>query len=383
VFSSNGRLCLTTGYHAEGRVYVALAPGLLIPRVPEAPDKETVHVAVTLLRELVADFPFVGEAERANALALLLTSFMRDLIDGPVPLAVIEKPTPGTGATLLAEIIMLVASGRPLAAMTEGKDEDEWRKRITAKLLTSPTAIAIDNVRRRLDSAALSSAITSSEWEDRVLGHTEIARVPVRCVWIATANNPTFSAELVRRTFRIRLDARVERPWLRNGFRHPDLCQWVLEHRGDLLWAALTLGQAWLRADRPYGPQGPLGMFQHWSQIIGGVLDVAGIPGFLDNITEFYDTADAEGTEVRAFLSAWWDKHQDAEVMPGPLFELATSPDSPLTLEAGTEQGRRVKFGKRLAELRDKRYDLDEDLSLKVTAAGTFRRATVWKLTRV
>jgi hypothetical protein len=123
-------------------------------------------------------------------------------------------------------------------------------------------------------------------------------------------------------------------------------------------------------------------MFENWSHVLGGVLDVAGVAGFLDNLSEFYDAADAEGAEVRAFLTAWWDKHRDAEMMAGPLFELATSDACPLELDARTEQGRRVKFGKRLAELRDRRYDIGDGLSVIVTAAGQFRRSTVWKLMR-
>jgi putative DNA primase/helicase len=380
VFGPDGRLCIAPGYHANARIYVAVSD-LAMPRVPDAPSAADLRVAVTVLDELVADFPFVAQSERANALALLLTPFMRDLIEGPVPLALIEKPTPGTGATLLAETVMIPATGRRLAAMTEGRDEDEWRKRLTAKLIASPIAVSIDNVRRRLDSANLSAAITSTVWEDRVLGQSETVRVPVRCAWIATGNNSALSAEMARRTYRIRLDARVERPWLRNGFRHPDLTRWALETRGDLVSAALTLGQAWLRAGRPT-TKVKLGMFESWAHVLGGTLDVAGVPGFLDNLTEFYDTADAEGAEVRTFLAAWWDKHRDAEMLAGPLFDLATSDACPLDLDARTEQGRRVKFGKRIAELRDRRYDIGDGLSVMVTAAGQFRRATLWKLIR-
>ena len=36
--------------------------------------------------------------------------------------------------------------------MTEGRDEDEWRKRLTAKLRNSPQFLLIDNLHRRLDS---------------------------------------------------------------------------------------------------------------------------------------------------------------------------------------------------------------------------------------
>ena len=39
-----------------------------------------------------------------------------------------EKPSPGTGATLLVECLAYAAIGRPVPAMTEGRDEDEWQQ---------------------------------------------------------------------------------------------------------------------------------------------------------------------------------------------------------------------------------------------------------------
>src|SRR3712207_8294493 len=59
---------------------------------------------------------------------------------------------------------------------TEGRDEDEWRKRITAKLATGSPVLLIDNLRRPLDSAAVAAAITATRWEDRLLGVSQIVR---------------------------------------------------------------------------------------------------------------------------------------------------------------------------------------------------------------
>src|SRR5262249_7363276 len=161
-------------------------------------------------------FPFVSESEKAHAVATALAPFVRDLIDGPTPLYSVEAPSAGTGKTLLVELLTLPALGRPISAMTEGRDEDEWRKRLFAKLRSAPSILLLDNIKRRLESGALASAITSYPlWEDRILGVSEIARVPVRCIWIATGNNPALSSEMTRRTVRIRLDAQVDRPWLR------------------------------------------------------------------------------------------------------------------------------------------------------------------------
>ena len=72
-------------------------------------------------------------------MALLLLGFLRGMIDGPTPLHLIEKPTPGTGATLMVDAIATILTGAGASVMTEGRDEDEWRKRITAKLRQIPT----------------------------------------------------------------------------------------------------------------------------------------------------------------------------------------------------------------------------------------------------
>jgi hypothetical protein len=364
---------------------VLFAPpaSLEVPEVPCDPTTEDLARARSLLvEELLGDFPFTGQAELAQAVAMLIEPVVRDLIEGPTPLYLIEKPTPGTGASLLAELVARIVTGRPGAAMTEGRDEDEWRKRITSKLLTGAQVILIDNVRRRLDSAAIASAITAAVWEDRMLGQSEMVRVPVRCTWIATGNNPSLSAEMVRRAVRVRLDAKVDRPWLREveEFRHPDLRGWVQRTRGALVWAALVLGQAWLAQGRQAADVRQLGMFESWSQVMGGILATARIPGFLVNLTEFYSTTDGEGAEVRAFLAGWWEKHRDGEVTAAQLFDLATSPQSALDIDARTEQGRKVRFGKLLADLRDRRYRLGEDLMVGVVQAGTIHRAALWKL---
>jgi hypothetical protein len=133
----------------------------------------------------------------------------------------------------------------------------------------------------------VASAITASVWEDRLLSTSSMIRVPVRCAWVATGNNPALSHEMTRRTIRIRLDARVERPWLRAGFKHEPLGEWMREHRAALVHAALTLIQAWIAAGRPEGPSS-MGMFERWARVMG--ISVAGsrVPGY-DRV--LHDTA--------------------------------------------------------------------------------------------
>ena len=62
--------------------------------------------------------------------------------------------------------------------------------------------IVIDNVRHALESASLSSALTSDYCTDRVVGTSERPRVQNRATWIVTGNNLQFSNEISRRMLR-------------------------------------------------------------------------------------------------------------------------------------------------------------------------------------
>jgi putative DNA primase/helicase len=269
VFAPDSTMHIKPGYNAASRCYFAPTKGLTIPDVAQQPSAADISRAFTLLtEELLGDFPFVEDAERAHSVGLSVLPFARDLIDGPTPLHLIEKPSPGTGAGLLSDVLTYPFLGRPVSVLPEGGDDDEWRKRITAKLMTAGSVILIDNVRSRLDSSSLSAALTTESWEDRVLGQSNIVKVPVRVVWIATGNNPALSNEMARRTIRIRLDSGEDRPWLRNNFRHPDLKAWAREHRAELIWACLTLIQAWIAAGKPEGKI-VMGSFERWSKVMG------------------------------------------------------------------------------------------------------------------
>ena len=329
-----------------------------------------------LCMDLIGEFPFVGQTERAHAVALLLLPFVRDLIDGPTPLHLIEKPTAGTGGSLLADVLLRPALGRTLSVMTAGREADEWRKRITAVLSESPVAVLFDNM-RRLDSDDLSAALTARVWKDRRLGATCVVHLPVRCAWIATANNPALTFEVMRRTVRIRLDAGLDRPWLRDGFRHPDLAAWATAHRGPLVAAALTLVQCWLARGRPDGTHPLLGTYEVWSRVLGGILETAGILGFLSNLATFYeDVVDTETQAWHALVAAWWARYASEPVGVQEIWALLQE-ESGIDLDLGDkgERSQRTRLGRRLTQLRDRPFG-----GRRLVRGGERKRAQQWRL---
>jgi hypothetical protein len=307
VFTRDGSLHTAPGYHADGQTYYHPPDGLVVPPVSGTPSEDELAHAKAMLNGIMGDFPFVSRSDRAHAVAYFLLHFARDLIDGPTPNHLFEAPTPGTGKGLLADVLTVPASGGDHGLISAPASDEEWRKTITTLLHESRAVIWIDNVTSKLDSATLAKALTAPTHEDRLLGGTTSVSLPVRCVWLTTGNNVAMSDAMARRTIRIRLDAHVDRPWQREGFAVQDLPRYVREHRGKLIWAALTLIQHWIAQGQPAPHVKPLGSYERWSVVLWGILESAHIAGFLEDLEDFYAHADADSAPARALVSAWWN----------------------------------------------------------------------------
>ncbi|MEO8285020.1 MAG: hypothetical protein ABI670_01125 [Chloroflexota bacterium] len=313
---SDGSIHNEPGYDRGTRLLYVPAPDLTIPSISENPSGEEVQAALNLMIEAVGDFPYVDDASRANTLALMLTAIARPAIRGNVPLALVDAPTQGTGKTLLVKVIALINTGRPAAVMTAPNTEDEWRKRITGLLGEGATYILIDNVEGVLNSVSLAAVLTADSWKDRLLGTNAHIEVPQRATWMATGNNIAVGGDLPRRCYWIRLNAHVATPWTRGAdtFRHPELLDWVAKNRGALVGAMLTLVRAWHVAGQPAAVTPSIGGYENWARVIGGVLEFAGVKGFLSNLDVLYKSQNEEPAEWGAFLKAWAQEYGERTV---------------------------------------------------------------------
>ena len=302
-----------TGLFYTGNVGMSL-------NVPDTPTQEdAVKAAAYILTEVFGDFPFKEQASRANTLAALLTTLTLPLIGDNIPLGLFDKPQAGTGASLLTEIIAELVTGEKANMQTAPDNDEEWRKAITAVLIQGPQIVVIDNVTSTLKSSKLSQMLTARTWSDRMLGQTKMLNLPQTAAWFATGNNVQVGGDIGRRSYWIRVDALLARPWLRDGFRHQDILAWVEEHRSELLSMLLTMVRAWIVAGRPNGIAPKIGSFVKWSQVIGGILTYAGVEGFLGNAAELYDSADQDIAQWDLFLDEWQKLHRDDKITSGML----------------------------------------------------------------
>lgn len=302
----NGSILERPGYDAFTRTIYAPASGLLLGIIPDRPISADVQQSLKIVTEPFDQFPFVTSADRTNFIGLLLTAVVRTAVAGPVPLGLITAPTPGSGKSLLVRAAMRVATGTVAPFANWTSDESELRKVITTFLRTGSQYMVFDNVSSTIRSDVLSQCLTAEVWQDRLLGGNTQVELPNRSIWLATGNNLEVGGDLARRCFRIAIDPRLPHPWERNGFVHHDLIAYIAEQRGMILTALLTMARAWYAAGCPAADVPPLGSFEEWTRVIGGILQCSGLTDFLGNRADLYQDTDAQ--EWGVFLTAWHER---------------------------------------------------------------------------
>ncbi len=309
ILRPDGSICDRPGYDPETQLYYMPPTDSKSPHVPTNPTARDVKEALDLIWDLFGEFCYASEADRANTLALLMTPIIRPAIKGDVPLAGIDACKAGSGKGILAHSVAMIATGRSASILTPPSTEEEWGKCLMAMLMEGQTVICIDNVIGRLQSAKLDGVLTSEISQGRVLGQSATAHVPNMATWIATGNNLQLGGDLARRSYWIRLDPKMSRPWMRKGFRYPNLVEAVRQRRMELVRALLILIRVWYVSGQPQASDLPaMGTFSPWVQTIGSILAHVGVPGFLGNQLRHYEATDEISQQWETFLQAWYDK---------------------------------------------------------------------------
>jgi len=383
VIKQDGIILTYSGYDVVTGLYYY--PGsLLIPPISDKPSQKELKRAIKLVLDPFTDFPFSSDADKANAIAILLTLILRTLFSGRIPLALFDKPQPGTGASLLTDIISIISSGQQAQMMSPPRNEEEWKKLIFSILKKGQVLGVIDNLATVLQGEALSTALTEENYQGRNLGHSEALTLPSHTIWMVTGNNIQLGGDLPRRSIWIRMDAKVPQPWLRkmSHYKHSDLKKWVTEKRGDILGAILLIGRAWILAGKPKAANSvDLGGFDDWACVIGDILAFIGIHGFLTNIQSMYAEMDSEGPIWAAFEDAWYGLNGDKPITTAELIGLL---DNNAELSACLPIAREEKkdFARMLGRVLSKKQEVRYPNGLMLHNVGKDHKVIRWQVIR-
>jgi hypothetical protein len=259
----DGSICEQAGYDpASGLLYKP--DGYSFPPILQHPTKADALAALETINRLIKSFPFVRKMDRAVALSAILTALDRRAM-ATAPLHAFTAPAAGTGKSLLVDIAAVLATGRLMPVISQGRTEEELEKRLGAALLAGDSTISLDNCEHELQSAFLCQALTQQQLNIRMLGLSKNVETPVNATIFATGNNMTIVGDLTRRSLLCSLDAGCEHPERRHFDVDPIAV--ARANRGQLVAAALTVLRAWHVAKENVG-QTPLGSFEEWSHRI-------------------------------------------------------------------------------------------------------------------
>ena len=372
-----GRLITEEGYHLSERLYL---------RNPFPFEPLKLEEAKAALDDLFFDFPFPTAADCTNLFAAIVTKICRRSYS-KAPLMMVDKPKSGTGATLLTELVALLTTGRlPMRATYSPGEMLEFEKRVASTCRDANGIVLLDNLAGTIVSSMLADLLTAEDkFPARDLGFSRnFILNPRNYMLMATANNVSMAAELVNRTLHIRLDAGVERPDHRNGFRHHSITDYLLDNLPRMRNAALSLVHHWLEVDRPPASDLPkaLRRFPAWQRQTAAILEAAGFADFTANAVEFEERAitDAEASQ-HPFIQWWWDTHRSNPVGVKELATMALGnpdeedADGMLQVKGTTEKIRRINLSKLIKTWLHQTFELS-DTTVRIVAGPLLNNRT-------
>ncbi len=323
ILRSDGTIAVARGY--DGLTGLYLDTDETYPSLMQ-PDQ-----AITLLADVLVDFPFASPAHRSGWFAALMTLLCRAAFAGSAPFFLVDANVSRIGKGLLTDALAMIVEGRRATRYACPKDQDEMRKTITSVALGGSLYLLFDNIKDTFGGATLENAMTTGRWSDRILGVNRQVDLPLSVIWLGTSNNAALTPDMIGRTCHIRLNTDCEQPALRTGFKYPDLLAHVKKHRKALAIAALSIPAGYIKAGRPDMKLPAWGGFEDWSNLVRNSLVWASLPDPGDARETLAAQADEDTSLLRQLMEGWDELKKPATVAEAIK---ATEGDSAPTLKA-------------------------------------------------
>lgn len=269
-----------------------------------APSRAEAERALEVLRELLTEFHFATEQDRAVTLSAFLTAAVRPTLS-LAPAFHVQASTPGSGKTYLCELIGAFAGPAPNQKVTYPTSAEEASKMMLAVLLPGPAVVEFDDMDGHwFPYSAIKRALTADRTSDRILGVSKTATVSTRTLFLGSGNNVGPIKDLLRRVMTIRLEPQVQSPATLQYQSSP--VARVRRDRERFVTATLTIIQAWRAAGAPRVAKSIATYGDAWSDYCRHPLIWLGVQDPVDTIVN--QLATDSDNEILARLMTVWDK---------------------------------------------------------------------------
>jgi hypothetical protein len=239
----DGNLIQVSGYDRASGIMAFGEPALEVP----------LEEAVPLLVDLLVDFRFASPADRARALAALVTPglvFGR-LLKGRAPIDLGEADLSQTGKGYRNRLgTAIYSSTARMVTQRRGGGVGSMEETFNSALVKGATFISFDNVRGSIDSPAVESFMTEDTYLARVPYQPPVEVDPRRVLVLMTSNRADVTPDLANRACCVRI---LKQPADYAFHRYPegDLLDHVVANQPRYLGAVFAVLRAWHDAGKP------------------------------------------------------------------------------------------------------------------------------------
>jgi hypothetical protein len=299
---SDGELIKQPGYDKISQRFGVFDPRQFV--VPDNPTQDEVRAEFSRLQDLLLEFHFVADTDKAAALSAIFTAVVRASLPH-APAFHVRAPVFGSGKTYLCELIGAFAGPGGNAKVSYPTTSEEATKVILSLLLSSPAIIEFDDMDADWNPhGIIKRALTAEYITDRILGVSKTATVSTRALFLGSGNNVGPIRDLLRRVMTIHIDPRRATPATISYSGAP--VEKVRENRGKYVSAVLTIIQAWLKAGMPRAEAASIVTYGgKWSDYCRYPLMWLGCP---DPATALLEQIrhDPEGDALGGLMAEWY-----------------------------------------------------------------------------
>jgi hypothetical protein len=212
--------------------------------------------------------------------------------------------------------MVALATGSRVALNSFPESKSELRKVLLSNFLDNAVATIFDNVDagKRLNPAALNSALTGEERKDRLLGRSKNAAFDLRGhPFLMNGNRLQCNYEFARRCVPIFFKSKTTPSPTYEHAGAAALLRWCIDHRSEVNAALLTILESWLAECKHNGAPGKgktpdIDSFEAWTQVVSSIMWFCGYgESFLAGRNEALGDI-ADDTEIDlAFIGAVHD----------------------------------------------------------------------------
>jgi hypothetical protein len=328
----------------------------------DAPEIKPMELteAKEVFKDIFQEFCFQTQQDYYNALAGLLTPFLRGLFTSfnvRTPVFFYLANRERAGKDYLAGITGIVYEGCNLedapicnAEHNRGNNSEELRKKILSAMLSGRKRMHFSNNKGYIDNAVFEQITTSEKYTDRVLGRSETLTFDNEIDFSLSGNvGVGFTPDFANRCRFVRLFLEIENANERQ-FTKPNLHNYVLQNRSKVISAMYSLVKNWKELGMKEGAVN-FASYSQWAKICGGIMEAAGYGNPCTVERDIITVAgDSETTDMKTLFETMYEMFPDGIVEKKAIVNTILNVDLFGYWDLENNRGDQTKFGNLLTK---------------------------------